>query len=122
MKKIFALSIFTLFLVSCSNDSESDLMEKAPDNNENPIDTSGKVTFTKDILPLIQSKCSSCHVSGGSESNYTVYNTARNSASTIVNRINRTQGSGGFMPEGRSKLSTAELALFDQWITDGKLE
>lgn len=127
MKKIL-YSFLILAFISCSNDSVSDITEtnNSEENNNDDNNNSGnntvKITFTTDIAPLIQSKCSSCHVSGGSQEDYTVYNNAKNKASTIINRINRSQGSGGFMPQNGIKLSATELAKFDQWITDGKLE
>lgn len=80
-----------------------------------------KVFFTNDIKPLIQSKCSGCHTTGPN-TKYNVYATASSGINSIINRINRDQGTTGFMPKGANKLSSAELALFQQWVTDGKLE
>ena len=128
MKKILYL-LLTLTFIACSNDSVSDIAAE-PDTNETPEENntggdgennSTKVTFTTDILPIINNNCSSCHT-GGAQTNYTIYSLAKNNADLIKNRINRNQGSGGFMPQNGTKLSSAELAKFDQWITDGKLE
>ncbi|MGY6650150.1 Ig-like domain-containing protein [Wenyingzhuangia sp. IMCC45574] len=84
--------------------------------------TPGKVTFTKDIKPLIENKCGSCHTSGPNRL-YNVYTTASNRIDNIINRINRNAtGDNELMPQGGPKLSPTELALFQQWVTDGKLE
>ena len=40
----------------------------------------------------------------------------------MINRINRAQGSGGFMPQGGTALSSANIALFEQWRADGLVE
>jgi hypothetical protein len=80
-----------------------------------------KVTFDADIKPIIQSKCSSCHT-GGNQPNFTSFTIAKNSIDDILNRIQRTQGSTGFMPQGGSKIPQSEIDKIKQWKTDGLLE
>lgn len=123
MKKLFLFPFLSLFIISCSNDSVSDISED-PNTNETPKEENNntKLTFTNDISPIIINKCGTCHLSGGGETNYSIYTLAKNNATTIQNRINLTQSSNGFMPQGRNKLSTSDLAKFNQWIADGKLE
>ncbi len=131
MKKIFLALLFSSLLFSCSDDSESDistpsLTENNDSKDENNDDkkmeeTTAKITFTKDILPIIKSKCNNCHT-GGNETNYTSFTASKNRIDNIIDRINREQGDPSFMPRNRTKLSTSDLAKFSQWVTDGLLE
>jgi len=79
------------------------------------------VRFTTDILPIIQTNCATCHT-GGPQTNYTIYNNAKNNISFILDRIQRTQGSIGFMPKNGVSLTSTQIALFQNWLTDGLIE
>ncbi len=82
-----------------------------------------KITFTDDIQPIIMSSCSPCHAYGGSEKTYvSSYDNAKADIDNIINRINRDQGTAGFMPMSGTKLDAATIALFEQWKTEGLLE
>ncbi len=86
------------------------------------VSSSTKVTFDADIDPIIKASCSPCHVSGGNNTDYTVFSSSRTNVDFIINRIKRNQGTPGFMPQGGSKLSAANIAKIEQWKTDGLLE
>lgn len=80
-------------------------------------------TFTNDVLPVIQAKCASCHTStGGSLPNWTDYNNSKTNINNILDRIQRTEGTPGAMPQGRTMLSSATIAKFQKWLDDGLLE
>lgn len=104
-------------------DETTDPMTDTDDNEMDPMsDDNIKLSFAKDIEPIIRGNCTPCHVNGGSNTNYSSYLAAKNNAEGIKNRVNRAQGSVGFMPRERTKLSASELDKISQWITDGKLE
>lgn len=86
------------------------------------VGASTPITFNSDILPLITNNCTPCHVSGGSNTNFENYILAKDNINNILNRVNRTQGSVGFMPKGGNKLSAADIDLLKQWQTDGLKE
>jgi hypothetical protein len=86
------------------------------------VGVANPVTFIAKIKPLITSNCSSCHTPGGSSLDFTDYTRAKGNINTMINRINRAQGSGGFMPQGGTALSAANIALFEQWRADGLVE
>lgn len=79
-------------------------------------------TFNGDIRSIITTECSPCHVAGGTNTNYSVYNAAKNNVSGIINRIKRDAGTPGFMPRNGTKLDAATIALIEKWETDGLLE
>lgn len=80
---------------------------------------SQEVVFTGSVgvQGFIQSKCSPCHVSGGTRTDYTVFNNAKNSIDNIISRTN-----SGSMPQGGPQLSQEEIDLFRQWKADGLKE
>jgi len=79
-------------------------------------------TFDADIKPIITGNCSPCHNAGGSSTTYVNYANAKGSVNSILNRIKRTQGSSGFMPQNGTKLSDANIALIEKWQSDGLVE
>jgi len=81
--------------------------------------TASLVSFASDILPIIQNNCASCHTPGGSEVDYTNYSNSSGDVNAILNRIQRVQGSSGFMPKNGTSLTQQEINLIQQWLNDG---
>jgi uncharacterized repeat protein (TIGR01451 family) len=81
-----------------------------------------KITFNNDVKPLLVVSCAPCHVSGGNYAKWDVYANAKSKITAIIDRVNRAQGSAGFMPSGGTKLSADKIAILNKWVTDGLLE
>ncbi|MEZ5338449.1 MAG: carboxypeptidase-like regulatory domain-containing protein [bacterium] len=89
---------------------------------ENPV-----VSFSVDLLPIIQGDmgseyaCIECHSGSFPEEGLDMTNYADvvDRSTTIGNRINRTQGSSGFMPKDGTKWLPAWLQLYQDWIDGG---
>jgi len=81
-----------------------------------------KITFNNDVKPLLVLSCAPCHVSGGNYAKWDVYANAKSKITSIIDRVNRAQGSAGFMPSGGTKLSADKIAMLNKWVTDGLLE
>ncbi len=111
---IFLMCILT-FMLSCKS------MEPVPE--EDSLVTSSKITFTKNIQPLIRDKCAPCYVSGGDRSNkYDDYNTLSTLVTGVIGRVIKEKTDPLFMPKNGVKLTTTELNLLRKWIDDGLLE
>jgi len=82
---------------------------------------SAAVTFNNDIKAVIQSNCASCHTAGP-QTRYDVYANAKNNIDMILDRIKRTQGAAGMMPNGGQKLPQATIDLIQKWKDDGLKE
>jgi hypothetical protein len=118
------LSLLTLCMYSCSNDSESDLIPVVndPGGTDNPDETS--INYTDDILPIMQSACISCHSSpptNGAPFSLVNFSQVSQRANSILNSMNKQNGTPGAMPPS-GRLPQATLNLVEQWINDGKLE
>lgn len=82
--------------------------------------TSSKITYDLNVKPLLIASCTPCHVTGGSHpKKFDVYANAKSNITGIINRVSRAKGSSGFMPQGGEKMSDANIALLNQWVTDG---
>ncbi len=130
MKKLlypmFAIAIaFSTIIVSCSKDNEQDIVnnEPPPGGGGNTCDTAN-MQYTRDVLPIIQGNCYSCHgngnVSGGvSLGNYTGVKTQADNGN-LLHVINHDAGYPA-MPQGGSKLSDCNINKIRSWINHGAL-
>ena len=81
-------------------------------------------TYTFDILPLIQSKCTPCHIpsQGGNKANFETYESAKKYAAEMLDRVMIAPGQRGFMPKNHDKLADTEIATIKKWIDQGLQE
>lgn len=120
MKKyISILLIFTAMagFSSCYYDKGDYLYAGA-----NTCDTTAVVSYSKNVAPLLQQQCYSCH-SGGSPSGNIAMGTYATDKAIAAN--GKLYGSisyaAGFspMPSGAPKMSTCQLAIIKKWIDAG---
>jgi hypothetical protein len=76
------------------------------------------VTFTNDIKPIISNFCDNCHTQGP-QTIYTEYVNASSNIDLILNRVQRTPGTPGFMPKTGSALSSSQIQLLKDWFDQG---
>jgi hypothetical protein len=81
-------------------------------------------TYTIDIAPLVQAKCSPCHLPsrGGNKASFENYESAKKYGADILARIQLNPGQRGFMPFKHDKLSAEEIIIFKKWLDQGLLE
>ena len=68
--------------------------------------------YNENISPIFSNNCYTCH-SGSTKSgglNLSLYINSLNAMETILDRVTREEGSGGFMPPGSSKLTQSEIS------------
>lgn len=115
MKKIF----FVLTIVAVS-------IFAACSKKNNPGKTAREIpsTYTIDVAPLIQAKCTPCHLPsrGGNKANFENYESAKKYGPEMVVRIQLNPGERGFMPFKHEKLSAEEIIVFKKWVDKGMLE
>ncbi|MEO6252241.1 MAG: hypothetical protein ABIO79_03015 [Ferruginibacter sp.] len=81
-------------------------------------------TYTKDIVPLVQAKCSPCHLpsKGGNKANFENYESAKKYGADMLARVMLNPGQRGFMPFKHDKLPETEIAVIKSWVDQGLLE
>lgn len=85
------------------------------------------VSYSEDLLPIINGSmgneysCLPCHAGSFPQNGLDMldYDDVVAFSASIQDRINRAQGSPGFMPNGKTKWQPAWLQMFDDWITGG---
>jgi hypothetical protein len=80
--------------------------------------------YVTDIVPLIQAKCSPCHIpsKGGRKTNFEQYEGVKKYSADILARVQLNTTDRGFMPFKNEKLSAAEIVVIKKWIDQGLLE
>ncbi|HLF53472.1 hypothetical protein [Flavobacterium sp.] len=121
MKLTKSLTFFSsiLIITSCTSDSESDLTNNTP-INEN-------VTYTGTIRNIIDNNCIMCHgttPTNGAPMSLTTYANVKDAVLNrgLLDRISRPQGSPGMMPSGGTRLPQSTIDQVVQWKNDGLLE
>lgn len=79
--------------------------------------------YTADVLPLIQAKCSPCHLptKGGFKADFENHESAKKFGAEMLVRVQLNPGEKGFMPFKNAKLSAEEIAVFKKWLNGGML-
>ncbi|MDT7828639.1 hypothetical protein RQM65_08180 [Pricia sp. S334] len=118
MKKAIPLVILIgVLFVSCSNDSESDLMDPDPD---------GPISYEANIKQIIGNNCLGCHSAppvNGAPFALTTYDQVRNSTENgnLLAAIKRQTGESAAMPPA-GRLPQSTIDLIEQWADEGFLE
>ena len=117
MKNLFYLLCLVLFL-SCSNDSESDLIEM-----NNPSDP---ITYNGNIKAIIDSNCLACHsnpTTNGAPFPLVTYDQVlvRAQNGQLLRSISRQTGEAVAMPPS-GRLPQNTINTIEQWINDGAPE
>lgn len=71
-------------------------------------------TYAKDIKPIMDNYCVSCHNANGPSPDLTTYDGVKNDAEAVYNAIY-----DGSMPQGGNKLNNNTIQTFQNWINDG---
>jgi uncharacterized membrane protein len=117
-KTLIITTILTTSFISCTNDSESDLL--------NPT-TATVISYTNFTKSVITNNCTSCHADtpiNGASISLTTYNNVKDAIqnSGLIDRISRTQGAPGMMPNGGARLPQNTIDKIIQWRDEGFLE
>ncbi len=110
---------FILLLNSCYYDKAELLY---PTGALTGCDTTGTISYTAKVVPILQQQCYSCHkVSGGDGGiNMSSYATDRAIAlnGKLYGSISHASGYSA-MPKSASKMTACQLATIKKWIDSG---
>lgn len=118
MKKILLVISICIAVLSCSNDSEDDLIDSIPIPNT--------VTYVDNVKTIIDNNCISCHSDppvNGAPIPLVSYSQVKDAVlnKDLIGRITGSS-SGSLMPLGGPKLPQNLIDIIIQWETDGLLE
>ena len=111
---LFSIICFSVYIQSCSKDNFEDPIL---DNN---CDTTS-VSYIKDIKPLFESKCNSCHSGSSAPRGIKTdnYNDVKSNFSSILGAVEHKNGFSA-MPQGSAKLSDCNINKLNRWNNLGK--
>lgn len=116
MKNLYilpALVLASLFLVSCSSDSDDDPVTPPPNNTT--------LTYTNTVKSIIDSNCNSCHGSPTSNNAPMSLITFSQVKEAVLNRNLIGRIEDGTMPPNGT-LSSTQIKAIKDWQTVGFLE
>lgn len=120
------ISVFLFFMSSCYYDSLEELDPNFPQLN---CDTTGTISFSQQVNPIITTFCgstggsaTSCHGASSSSgiplvSHIDISNSASDNLMDAIRQINGASP----MPKGGGKLDNCRIATIQKWIDEGKL-
>lgn len=117
-KSILILLVLVHFFISCTNDSESDLIV---------VPEVEVITYNNFVKSVVNENCLFCHTSppqNGAPMQLTTYEDVKNAVLNrgLLDRISREQGAQGMMPNGGTRLPQTTIDAMIKWQTDGLLE
>lgn len=116
IKQTFLLALSSTLVLSCTNDSTSDLV------NAEPLPE--QVGFAKDVKSIIDNNCVVCHGATpipGTNLSLTTYDKVRDAVLNrgLIDRINLEEGNSSLMPQGGPKLPNPTITIITKWQEDG---
>lgn len=120
MSRIIAITLIACLFsaAGCYYDNEEELYPSGGNC------TTDNMSYSQDILPILQSNCYVCHSAAARQGNIVLEGHA-----ALLQRVNSGQLLGaikhqpGFspMPQGQPQLSDCIIAKIESWVTDGAL-
>ena len=86
--------------------------------------TTSAVNYVSDIQPLVEAKCTPCHIpsKGGKKLALDTYHAMSLNINDVIRRIQLNPGEKGFMPFKHEKLSDSAINVFKNWAAAGTPE
>lgn len=110
---IFTVLAGAIIFTNCKSDNVEDYY-----SGDEVCDTN-LASFTNDIMPIMESKCISCHGSNSSSGlSLTNYNEIKQNIDLTIESITRTNN---FMPKNGTRLPDCSINKFKAWKSQGTL-
>ncbi|MEH0157786.1 cytochrome c [Limibacter armeniacum] len=114
--KLRLLLLIFIIGFACSSNHDSD--DPTPQKEDNK-DSSGEVTFSEHIQPILSTHCVNCHGNSGgiSLSNYSGVKAVVDNG-RLLKAIKHEDGVSP-MPKDQNKLSDEKIELIESWVNTG---
>lgn len=114
-QKLLILFVMLFLLASCTNDSESDVIDNV---------TPASITYTNSIKSIMDTNCISCHgtsPTNGASISLKTYQNVKDAELNfgLILRISKAQGSAGMMPNGGTRLPQSKIDEVINWKNNG---
>ncbi len=104
--------ILMISILGCENNIAEDQISESKDC------TNVETYYSEEVSPIMEQSCTGCHsgVAPSGGLGLDSYSSVRNSMGPILDRVNREEGTSGFMPQGSSKLTGNELSILQTFF------
>lgn len=95
-----------------------------PTNQGATCDTTGVISYSAKVVPILQSQCYSCHTATGGSGGINMSNYANDKVIGLNGKLygSISHATGYFaMPQGGNIMSSCDQAVIKKWITSGCL-
>lgn len=121
-KLTLVIAAVSFFVTGCTNDKGEDLIKPvtAPTTPGSGCDTASAISYSAQIVPIINSKCISCH--GASNGGTKLHDWTNVNAKAVSGKLYGAvawNGSALNMPQGGSKISDCDIAKVKKWAAAG---
>lgn len=118
--KLISILLLALYMTSCTNDSEDDLVniDQEQVDEENETEETG-VTYENTVKAIIEGSCIGCHSDpprNGAPFALATFQQVSSRASQVLNVMSRQNGSGVMPPSGRLPQNTIDQ--IQAWINN----
>jgi len=123
MKKILVVGTIILVVIACSKKTVPS-GETAKKETVQPADNVPKVSYTSNIRPLIESKCTPCHIParGGFKTSFDNYAAAKSYINDMITRVQLSSTDPKYMPFKKPPLSKTDIDVLKNWQKGGLIE
>lgn len=122
LKKINLLILSFLFFLSlfaCVNNKRETILKQVG------ICDTINTSYKQIIVPILTTQCNSqnlCHGANPGSISLETYQAVKDNSTSILERIKRQPGDGGFMPKDNQKVSDCDINKIQTWVNRGALE
>lgn len=116
--KLFVLISVALIIITLQHCKSP---QAAADSNS-PVMAANKLSYDKDIRPVMLQKCTPCHFpEQGKKKMFDTYATTKENIKDIIARVELDPADDKFMPFRSKKpaLTAEEIKLFKDWLSQG---
>ena len=112
IKKIYIVLSFLILLPACEKNVEEDHKVVSEDCSQ------VEAYYSESVLPIMEQRCIGCHsgTNPGGNLLLTGFTSVKTSMDQILDRVNREQGSAGFMPQYGAKLANSDLVILQTFF------
>ena len=119
------LGVVVLVVYACSKKTvPSGTPNSAAPAKAQPTENVPKVSYVSNIRPLIEAKCTPCHIPsrGGFKTAFDNYNAAKSYIRDMITRVQLSSSDPKYMPFKKPPLSKSDIDLLINWQKGGLVE
>ena len=112
IKKIYFVLSLLILLQACEKNIEEDHKVVFQDCSQ------VEAYYSESVLPIMKQSCITCHSGTNPSGNLllTEFTSVKTSMGKTLDRVNREEGSAGFMPLGGEKLTNSDLGILQTFF------